>query len=189
MHIDWHRANFRKLDVATSNGIVLELWENKRAKLPKFSESRKPKSSFLKRLPSVMQSTNCSLQDLRMHLCQFWFSLFRLGQCVLLSLITGEWYISPNDIFPTQRTPINWGFPRRNPILQLTKSVIVDLATGFQPLHHELLLSCVWINPVGEIHYQHGVILPCLYTDGKLPSFKALSLLMGLGDIHVSHAF
>lgn len=67
-------------------------------------------------------------------------------------------------------------------MFQLTKGVVVDLATGFQPLDHELLLACVWVNPVGEVHYQHRAILPRLSGSGKLPIFKALSLLIGLGE-------
>jgi hypothetical protein len=87
MQVDCHQSNLGQLDLIPSDGIALELWKYKGPKLPILFESRKPKPAFLKRLPSIVQSTNRSLQHLRMQCSQIGVFLLSFGQLVLLSLI------------------------------------------------------------------------------------------------------
>ena len=135
-----------------SDRIAFELRIDKRSELPVLFKSGETKTSFHKCFPSVMQSTNRSLQDLRMQCSQIWFFLLGFGQLVLLSLIARKRNISRNNLFPIQRTSIYQTFPRCQPIFHRAQRMIVDLTTGFQPTKHELLLGSVGINSIGEVH-------------------------------------
>jgi hypothetical protein len=155
MQVDCHCSNFGKPDMVASDGIALELRIDKGSKLPVLFESGKSKPSFLKCFPSVMQSTNRCLQHLRMRSRQIWMLLLSFGQLVLLPLITRKWSIGRDYILPTQRTSIYQTLSRCQPIFHRAQRMIVDLATGFQPSKHKLLLGSIGIDSIGEVHCQH----------------------------------
>jgi hypothetical protein len=106
VQVNYYCSNLRKLDLVARDWIALELWKYERSKLPIFFESGKPKTAFLKGFPSIMQSTNRSLQDLRMQRSQFRAILLCLWQLVLLPLIAWEWLIRRDNVFLVQRTSI-----------------------------------------------------------------------------------
>jgi hypothetical protein len=100
MQVDGDFPDLWQLDSVAIDGIVFELGKHKGFELTKLFEARKPMPPFLKSFPGIMQSANCSLQNLRMYLAQMRELLLCFGQVVLLTMVRREWFISRNDVFP-----------------------------------------------------------------------------------------
>jgi|GEM_PF-3338927 len=87
MQVDRHFFYLWQLDSVAINRVVLELGKYKGLELTELFEARKPLSTLLKRFPSIVQSTNRSLQNLRMHLTQMRELLLSFRQGILLTVI------------------------------------------------------------------------------------------------------
>ena len=131
-----------KLDLPSRNGIGFELRKQHGLHLSKLLEAGKAKPPLLKIIPSVMQSPNSSLQNLRRGFTQLRKLFLRLGKCVLLNVIGGKWLVCWNDVFSLQRTIVQTTFTRIHPILDFSQSVVIDLAGNFQPM--QALFALGW---------------------------------------------
>ncbi|WP_234489146.1 hypothetical protein [Oxynema sp. CENA135] len=118
MQVDRHFPNLWQLDYEAIDGIVLELGKHKGFELTEFFETRESISPFLKDFPGIVQSTNRSLQHLRMHLTQVRELLLCFGQVVLLTMVRREWLIGANDVFLFQRASVYLTLTRSNPVFE-----------------------------------------------------------------------
>ena len=122
---------------------------------------------LLKSFPGVVQSTNSSLQHLRMHLAQMRELLLSFGQVVLLTMVRRERLIGRNDVLLLQRTPIYQTLTRSNPVFEFVQSVVIHASTGLKPIQQFSLLVSIWIDSVGVVHRQHSCSLPQAIATGQ----------------------
>jgi len=125
---------------------------------PNFLKRGKPAPPRLKIIPSVMQSANGSLQNLRRGFAQQRELFLRFGKFILLSVIGREWLVGWNDVFSLQRTIVQTTFTRIDPIFDFSQSVVINLARNFQPMKHRFFLAGVGINSVAVVHDQSHAI-------------------------------
>ena len=125
---------------------------------PNFLKRGKPAPPRLKIIPSVMQSANGSLQNLRRGLAQQRELFLRFGKFILLSVIGREWLVGWNDVFSLQRTIAQTTFTRIDPIFDFSQSVVINLARNFQPMKHRFFLVGVGINSVAVVHDQSHTV-------------------------------
>jgi len=125
---------------------------------PNFLKRGKPAPPRLKIIPSIMQSTNGSLQNLRRGFAQQRERFLRFGKFVLLSVIGREWLVGWNDVFSLQRTIVQTTFTRIDPIFDFWQSVVINLARNFQPMKHRFFLAGVGINSVAVVHDQSHTV-------------------------------
>jgi hypothetical protein len=135
---------------------VLELGKHKEFELTELFETRKSISPFLKYFPGIVQSANCGLQHLRMHLTQVWELLLRFGQVILLTMVRREWLIGGNDVFLFQRASVYRTLTRSNPILEFAQRVVIYASARLKPRPQFSLLYDIWIDSVSVVHGQHG---------------------------------
>gem|GEM_PF-3464659 len=171
MQVDGHGSNFRQFDEAarcagsprcsdcrfkSAQRIRLELWKHKRAVLTKLLESGESESSFLHGLERLIQPLQSILQDLGVNCFQFWNSLFRFGQCILLLVVVGIGCVSRNDVFLPDTASIDRTLTRTRPVLALCQSVVIHATTLLQPVKHLGLLVKSWIDSVAVGQVQHS---------------------------------
>ncbi len=106
MQVDAHCSYLWQLDSETIDRIGLELGEYKRFELTELFETWEAMPTFLKRFPSIMESTNGRLQHLGMYFTQMWKLFLGFGQVVLLQCIGRKWRIGRNDVFLVQRASV-----------------------------------------------------------------------------------
>jgi hypothetical protein len=182
MQVDGHFPDFWQLDEAARcggsprcsdcrseavDGVVFELRKHKRFELTKLFETRESMPTLLKRFPSIVQSANRRLQNLRMHLAQMWELLLSFGQVVLLTMIGRERLISRDNIFLFQRTSVYGTLTRSNPVFELAQGLVIHASAHLKPLQQFNLLSGIWIDSVGVVHGQHSHSLLLAMTTGK----------------------
>src|SRR5919199_166084 len=154
VQVDGHLPDFGESNLPPCNRVGFELGKQHGRHLSKLLETWKAKPSLLEVVPSIMQSTNGCLQNLRRCFSQQREFFLRLGKRVLLSVIGGKRFVGWNDIFSFQRTIIQTTFTRIHPIFDFSQSVVVRLTRNFQPMQHCLLLGGVGINSVAVVHNQ-----------------------------------
>ena len=154
MQVDGHFPNFGKVDLPSSNWVSFELRKQQGLDLSKLFEAWKSKPSFLEILPSVMQTPNGCLQNLRRGNTEFWELFLRLGKCVLLDVIGRKGFVGWNDVLSFQRTIIQTTFTRIDPIFDFSQGIVIDLARYLQPMKHYLFLASIGINSVAVVHDQ-----------------------------------
>jgi len=124
-------------------------------------------STLLKRFPRIVQSTNHSLQNLKMHLTQMRKSLLNLGQVVLLTVIRRKRLIGGDNVYLLQQASVCQTLTRSNPVFEFTQSVVVHASARLKPIQQSSLLYGIWIDPVGKIHCQQCHSLPQAIAKGK----------------------
>src|SRR4028119_404553 len=152
VQVNGHLSDFGQSYLPTRNRIGLELRKQHGLHLSKLLEARKAKPPLLEIIPSLVQSTDSSLQNLRGGFSQFREFFLRFGKCVLLVVVGRKWLVGWNDIFTFQRTIIQTTLTGIHPIFDFPQSVVVHLARNFQPTQHCLLLVSVGINSVAVVH-------------------------------------
>src|SRR4028119_2420229 len=151
MQVDRHLPNFGQAYLPSRNGVDFELRKQHGLDLSKLLEARKAKPPRLKIIPSLMQSANGSLQNLRRGFAQQRKRFLRFGKFVLLNVIGREWLVGWNDVFSLQRTIISTTFTRIDPIFDFSQGVVINLARNFQPMKHRFFLVGVGINSVAVV--------------------------------------
>jgi len=90
MQVDGYLPDFGQADLPPCNRVGFELRKQHRLHLSKLLEAWKAKSYFLEVVPSVMQTTDGCLQNLRRGFSQQREFFLRLAKFVLLNVIRCE---------------------------------------------------------------------------------------------------
>jgi len=124
MQVDGYLPDFGQADLPPCNRVGFELRKQHGLHLSKLLEAWKAKSSFLEVVPSVMQTTDRCLQNLRRGFSQQREFFLRLAKFVLLNVVRWEmaywreWYThvpvnnNPNYIYA--HSPNLWFPAKRN---------------------------------------------------------------------------
>jgi|GEM_PF-4739169 len=84
-----------------------------------------------------------------------------------LDSVAAEWLIGGNDVFLLQRASVYQTLTRSNPVFEFAQSVVIYASARLKPRPHFSLLCGIWMDSVGVVHCQHGVIPPQLEHSGK----------------------